>query len=340
LASLVMFAALSSASAETRRDRALKAITNLVDHEKRLKRSGVLDRSGNSFFWRHHRKRARGVVMLVHGFPGKPDAGIHLARRLFREGYDVFGARQAGHGHAAPDGGREFATLPRSGSGRYERRMDRLLGLLSDYSKTSKVHLLGLSLGGTAVTWMAAQHPEKVGSLQLYAPFFKGHDRRGWRRLQRLDRRERRSRDFGETLSRVPFGAVEASAAQQPYVSMSNLLAAARWAKKTRVKALHSLAHRADRPRALVVNTAADMVCDNAASEQVGRQIGARILEVRHSRVIHPMWYLTGRLRHRNGPGATAVPKLLGDVAVGFLQGRGGLIDAHLGSGLLVEKRR
>jgi hypothetical protein len=115
---------------------------------------------------------------------------------------------------------------------------------------------------------------------------------------------------------------------------MSNLLAASRWAKKTRVKALHSLAHRKDRPPMLVVNTAADLVCDNAASERVGRQLGARVLEVRHPRVIHPMWYLTDSL------GPTRVSKLLGDVAVGFLQKRPGLIAPHLESGLLVDKRR
>jgi hypothetical protein len=43
-------------------------------------------------------------------------------------------------------------------------------------------------------------------------------------------------------------------------------------------------------------------------------------------------------LRHKTG--STSVSKLLGDVAVGFLQRRPGLIEAHLESGLLVDKRR
>src|SRR5688500_7488953 len=51
-----------------------------------------------------HTPNAKGTVMLCHGFTAGPWQYEELAKRLQKEGYNVYAPRMPGHGFARPDG--------------------------------------------------------------------------------------------------------------------------------------------------------------------------------------------------------------------------------------------
>ena len=93
-------------------------------------------------------------VLLVHGFTGNPSTMVGLGRALAAEGHTVEVPLLPGHGTSVQD---MVATRWEDWSGAAAEAYDRLA------ARTSRVVVVGLSMGGTLTMWLAARHPEVVG---------------------------------------------------------------------------------------------------------------------------------------------------------------------------------
>jgi 2-succinyl-6-hydroxy-2,4-cyclohexadiene-1-carboxylate synthase len=90
------------------------------------------------------------MIVFLHGFTGSPRSFESLERLLERDPLPqkAFAPSLLGHGARAP-----FVD-------RFEEEVDRLAGLVRGRSESSRVLLVGYSLGGRLALGMVARHPD------------------------------------------------------------------------------------------------------------------------------------------------------------------------------------
>jgi carboxylesterase len=93
-------------------------------------------------------------VLVVHGFTGNPNSMRGLAEALAASGHAVALPLLPGHGTAVDD---MLSTRWADWSAAAEAAYDDLA------RSCRKVAVVGLSMGGTLVTWLAERHPEIAG---------------------------------------------------------------------------------------------------------------------------------------------------------------------------------
>ena len=98
------------------------------------------------------------MVLLVHGYGGDRNSWLFLQEPLAAR-YRVYALDLPGHGTSAKD----------VGDGSVGTLADAVLGVL-DAIGAERAHLVGHSLGGTAVLAAAARDPRRISSLTLIAP--------------------------------------------------------------------------------------------------------------------------------------------------------------------------
>jgi carboxylesterase len=120
-------------------------------------------------------------VLLIHGFTACPFEMRDLGETLYRQGYNVFGVRLAGHGTSESD----FAAAGRDdwlNSARHGLAIAALCG--------RETVVIGESMGGALAVLLAQKYPSAVAKLILCAPCLRIRDRRAelitLRLMQRL----------------------------------------------------------------------------------------------------------------------------------------------------------
>jgi len=98
------------------------------------------------------------VVLLVHGYGGDRNSWLFLQEPMAAR-HRVYALDLPGHGTSAKD----------VGDGSVEMLADTVLGVLNAIG-VQRAHLVGHSLGGTAVVAATARDPLRVSSLTLIAP--------------------------------------------------------------------------------------------------------------------------------------------------------------------------
>jgi len=104
------------------------------------------------------------LVVLVHGFAGSASYYTYLARRLVKSGRRVLRYDNYGRGFSVCTGQRHSKHLFAS----------QLAEVLFKLNVTSKIDLVGYSMGGGIVAAFAAAYPERLASLVLLAPAVAG----------------------------------------------------------------------------------------------------------------------------------------------------------------------
>jgi carboxylesterase len=109
--------------------------------------------------------------LCIHGFTGSPGLYIPLADRLYDAGFSVSAPLLAGHGTVPEDLNGVSAEDWFTGA---SQELERL------FSRYTTVHLIGLSMGGTIASWLAARYADdgRLGRLVLLAPGFGLKDKR------------------------------------------------------------------------------------------------------------------------------------------------------------------
>ncbi|QEE22081.1 lysophospholipase [Youhaiella tibetensis] len=111
----------------------------------------------------HGHKVAR-VVIYFHGLTSCPAQGEELAQALFAQGYNVYLPRMKGHGLADPD---TLALMDLTAEDLVDlanQSVDLAQGL------GDEVAVVGLSAGGTIVTWIAQYRPDVANAIAV-SPF-------------------------------------------------------------------------------------------------------------------------------------------------------------------------
>lgn len=103
--------------------------------------------------WSSAGSRAEGVLVL-HGFTGNPSSMRPLAEAVAGAGYAAALPRLPGHGTTVED---MLTTGWADWSAHVEAAYQELA------ARTSKVAVVGLSMGGTLTAWLASRHPEIAG---------------------------------------------------------------------------------------------------------------------------------------------------------------------------------
>ena len=93
-------------------------------------------------------------VLVLHGFTGNPGSMRGLAEACVAAGFHVEMPQLAGHGTALAD---MLPTRWVDWSGDAERAYRALA------SRSKKIVVMGLSMGGSLTLWVGAQHPEVAG---------------------------------------------------------------------------------------------------------------------------------------------------------------------------------
>ncbi|HKH04447.1 MAG TPA: alpha/beta fold hydrolase [Acidimicrobiales bacterium] len=97
-------------------------------------------------------------VLLLHGFTGNPSTMVDLGRALAAEGHTVEVPRLPGHGTSVEE---MIPTRWEDWSGAAEAAYAALA------ARTSRVVVVGLSMGGTLTMWLASRHPEVAGAVGI-----------------------------------------------------------------------------------------------------------------------------------------------------------------------------
>jgi len=106
-------------------------------------------------------------VLVLHGFTGSPQSMRPLAEAVAAAGYSVELPLLPGHGTALED---MIPTRWEDWSGAAEAAYAELAG------RCDGVAVVGLSMGGTLVTWLAARHPEIVALVTINGAVEPGGD--------------------------------------------------------------------------------------------------------------------------------------------------------------------
>ena len=99
-------------------------------------------------------------VLVMHGFTGNPSSMRPLAEALAAAGFTVELPRLPGHGTTIED---MVGTGWDEWSGEAEAAYQRLA------ARCEQVVVVGLSMGGTLVCWLASRHPEIAGVVAINA---------------------------------------------------------------------------------------------------------------------------------------------------------------------------
>lgn len=110
-----------------------------------------------------HGSRARTGVLLSHGFTGMASSMKPWAEALNRVGYTVEVPRLPGHGT-------HWREMNRTRWQDWYIELDRVLVEL--LSRTDRVVVGGLSMGGTLVTRLAELHSENIAAVMLVNPAY------------------------------------------------------------------------------------------------------------------------------------------------------------------------
>jgi 2-hydroxy-6-oxonona-2,4-dienedioate hydrolase len=97
------------------------------------------------------------VVVLVHGVASRADRWRHNLDPLAAEGYHVFAVDLPGHGFARKGAGPQYSVPA------FAAFVEGIL----DFAGVERAVLVGTSLGGHVVGWLAAHRPDRVTSLVL-----------------------------------------------------------------------------------------------------------------------------------------------------------------------------
>ncbi len=115
--------------------------------------------------------KARGTVLMLHGYSAGPWQFRELAGRFHDAGYNVFAPRMLGHGFMGSDGIPTGARIPRMGQpGAWDRFIDETYAQAA--SLGAPVHAIGLSGGGNLALRMAERHP--LAGVAAMAPYLGG----------------------------------------------------------------------------------------------------------------------------------------------------------------------
>ncbi len=151
-----------------------------------------------------HRPDAKGTVMLFHGFTAGPWQYEELAKRLQKEGYNVYAPRMPGHGFARPDGqitGEHFISAAK------RHKYDEFVKARFAEAEAlgQPVWVAGLSGGANLALRTAEMYPQVKGVFDM-APFLGADGALGWvfKILAGLDKATFGA--FGKLLDRVPKG--------------------------------------------------------------------------------------------------------------------------------------
>lgn len=131
--------------------------------QARLKADAKLPVSRRSFFLRP-RGRAKGAILLIHGFSACPYELREAGAFLQKCGYAVYAPRLAGHGSGTAD----FNA---------HGRADWLAVAEAAFAELRSGHqpliIVGHSMGGVLAAILAARHPHTIRRLVLAAPAFR-----------------------------------------------------------------------------------------------------------------------------------------------------------------------
>jgi len=102
--------------------------------------------------------RDRASVLILHGFTGRAESNMPLARTLREAGFGVIMPDLLGHGRSdTPDDPSRY---------RIEQAAEDLLALCAQIDPTL-LHLIGYSMGGRLALYLATQYPNRWRSLVL-----------------------------------------------------------------------------------------------------------------------------------------------------------------------------
>ncbi len=106
-------------------------------------------------------------VVCIHGFGGHSGYLAPIGRSLAEGGVETYGLDLRGFGNSKePD-------LPRGDTRDFRRHLQDLsevVSLMRSSSQSSKIFMLGHSLGGLYVLWYGAKHPDSPDGLIILAP--------------------------------------------------------------------------------------------------------------------------------------------------------------------------
>jgi pimeloyl-ACP methyl ester carboxylesterase len=116
--------------------------------------------------------KAKGTLIMYHGFTAGTWQYDLLAKRAFEAGYNVYVPRLPGHGFKDADGLVSSRELPTARTAyQYEDFAERTFQQAA--SLGAPISVLGLSVGGSVALRVAEKHPDEVQRTVLYAPFLR-----------------------------------------------------------------------------------------------------------------------------------------------------------------------
>ncbi|MEO0897217.1 MAG: alpha/beta hydrolase [Bacteroidota bacterium] len=116
--------------------------------------------------WADSVRKTPYVLVYLHGFSASPMEGDPVHRNLAKKyGMNLYLPRLQGHGLEDDDSFLELTPVNYMNSAKKALATGLALG--------DTVILMGTSTGGTLATYLAAEHPEMVHALMMYAPNFR-----------------------------------------------------------------------------------------------------------------------------------------------------------------------
>lgn len=115
--------------------------------------------------------KAKGTVLMFHGYSAGPWQFRELAGRFHDAGYNVLAPRMPGHGYVGTDGLPTGVRIPRMGQpGAWDRFIDQTYARAAGLG--APIHAIGLSGGGNVALRMAERH--QLAGAAAMAPYIGG----------------------------------------------------------------------------------------------------------------------------------------------------------------------
>lgn len=114
--------------------------------------------------------KAKGLIIMLHGFTAGPWQYELLGKQLYQHGYTIYAPRLPGHGWMNSKIESTHLKLPRSNQQyRYEAYVDKLYSQIKDFPLP--IHLVGLSGGANLALRLVEKYPHKFTRTVAMAPF-------------------------------------------------------------------------------------------------------------------------------------------------------------------------